>query len=444
MILALLLGTLVAPQDTGRLSLHDAVAAAIGSYPAVAVAQAQVDQAEANIGVARAALAPDVRLDASLMRYQEPMIVYPLHSLNLISPPVFDRTLVQPGVSVSYTLYDFGARAARIVAAGAQHDAAMTGVDATVQQVVARTAAAYLRVLASRDRMAAGDQDVAAVRAEVDRARKRFDAGKAAQLEVLRAEAELQRALADDLTSVDDLDLAERQLALVTGLPVHSVHGARLVALRLTDTMLMADSADSGRAALVARALSRNPDAVAAEDRARAARATASAARAMASPKIQASGAYLSPGSINGNFHPDWQVGVMMSYALFTGGATSSAVDAADAVARAATQTVRLVQLTAVSAVDQALATLHDAHARVSALESAEARSAEVVRIEALSRDVGEGTQTDYLTATADLLRTRVTLIDARHAEVLARIDLAAITGELSPEWLDRTVEPQP
>lgn len=444
MILPILLSIAATTQDTIRISLSEAVGAAVRSYPAVAIAQAQQERADADVATARSSLLPHAQMDVSLTRYQEPMIVYPLHSLNLTAPPAFDRTLVQPGLSVGYTLYDFGARRAQITAADAQREAAATSVDATEQAVVSRAVGAFVRVLADRDRIRADDQDLAALQSEADRARKRFAVGKAAQVEVLRAQAALQRAGADRVSSVADLDVAEHELAAVTGLPFLSIHTARLATLRLTDTTWAADTVGASRAALVARALINNPDAVLAQRRAAAAAATADAARAMALPQIQASGAYLSPGSINGNFHPDWQVGIQMSYALFTGGAATSAVHAADADARAASGAVRLAQLTAADAVDHALASLRGALARTAALETAEAQLAEVVRIEALARDVGEGTQTDYLTVAADLLRTRVTLIDSRYAELLARIELARLTGELSPDWLARNVESIP
>ena len=159
---------------------------------------------------------------------------------------------------------------------------------------------------------------------------------------------------------------------------------------------------------------------------------------------VQIAGAYLSPGSINGNFHPDWQVGVSMSYTLYSGGATPSAIDAADAAVRAAQANVRLTTLVTESALDQALAALRQSGARVAALDRAAAQSAEVVRIEALARDVGEGTETDYLIAVATLRQSRASLIAAREAELRARVELARLTGDLSTDWIARDIESMP
>jgi outer membrane protein TolC len=80
----------------------------------------------------------------------------------------------------------------------------------------------------------------------------------------------------------------------------------------------------------------------------------------------------------------------------------------------------------------------------VAALQSAVEQSAEVDRIELLSYQVGASTETDYLTAEANLLASQAGLIEARNAEISARIELARVSGELSREWLARTVEPAP
>jgi outer membrane protein TolC len=69
------------------------------------------------------------------------------------------------------------------------------------------------------------------------------------------------------------------------------------------------------------------------------------------------------------------------------------------------------------------------------------AQSEEVSRIERLSLTVGSGTQSDYLAAEANLFRARASLVEAQNAEVVARVELARIAGELSLDWLARTVE---
>jgi outer membrane protein TolC len=72
----------------------------------------------------------------------------------------------------------------------------------------------------------------------------------------------------------------------------------------------------------------------------------------------------------------------------------------------------------------------------VDSLEPAIARFRELARIERLLLDAGSGTQTDFLNAEADLLTAQANLVEARHAEIAARVELARVAGELNLDWL--------
>jgi outer membrane protein TolC len=180
------------------------------------------------------------------------------------------------------------------------------------------------------------------------------------------------------------------------------------------------------------------------EQRVAAADASVSSARAAWFPELRVSGGYIDRGRWWGDFQGEWQVGVALSYPLYTGGGRSHAIARATAEERAASEDLRAARLDVETGVDRALAALREARARVVALESAVVQSAEVTRIERLSLDVGSGTQTDYLAAEATLLAARASLIQATHAEIAARIQLAHLLGELSRGWLAANVESGP
>jgi outer membrane protein TolC len=102
---------------------------------------------------------------------------------------------------------------------------------------------------------------------------------------------------------------------------------------------------------------------------------------------------------------------------------------------------VRLAELEVEEKVDDALAALAEAGARREALELGLSQSREVARIEALALEAGAGVQTDYLKAQADLFRVRAALVQARHGEILARLQLARVMGELTQEWIQEHLE---
>ncbi len=443
------------PQDSTRLTVAVAIDRALATHPSAAVARAQRDVAAADVGQARAAWLPAVSLDGAINRFEEPMVVYPLHSLDLRNPPQFDRSLSQASLGAAYTLFDFGARTSKVRAAEAQRDAATATLGAAEALLVARTTSAFLRVLTARGILAAEDQRLAALSAEAGRARSRLAAGKAARLDTLRAAAELASAIADRLTSATHVDIAEHELARLMGVSIDAVRGARLAGVRLSAVAAPPDSPGMAAAAgatdappapnaPIDRAHGANADVQAAERRADAAQAAVGSARASLFPTVQATSAIIDRSNVTGRYLAEWQVGVAFSYPLFTGGARPSVIGRAEAGARAAREQVRLARFSAEQSVDETQASLDGAKSRVAALEAAVLQSAEVARITQLARDVGEGTQTDYLIAEASLFRARSSLVQARHAMIAARVELARVLGELSRPWIASSLESLP
>jgi outer membrane protein len=424
-----------APQDTARLTLAEALRGALDRYPTIAAARASREQAAASVGEARAPLFPRLSLDAQLTRYQLPSLVYPLHSLSLTSPPVFDRTTGQGSASLSWTLWDFGASAGRVRAARAAERAAGAAVDATETALLARVASAYLRVLTLQGVLHAQDQRLESLAAEADRVHQLLAAGRAARVDVLRIEATVTSARADREGTVADLEVAERDLSQLANVPVERARGARLTPLRLRDS-----SAVSDRAAFLERAEAANPDLQQARQSAQAGLAQLDAVRATRFPELKLLGNWVDRTSSQAVFKNEWQAGVELSYPLFTGGQRTSQIRRADADYRGRAEQVRQAEFALEQSVDRALGSLREAHARVAALATAAEQFDEVVRIRRLSLQTGSGTQTDYLDAETDLLRARASLVEARHGEIAARVELARVAGELTPAWLASAV----
>ena len=204
---------------------------------------------------------------------------------------------------------------------------------------------------------------------------------------------------------------------------------------------MLADTTYPVRPAVTERARDSSPDVLEARSRARATQAGAAAARATRLPELRISTGIVDRGAPGETMKAEWQAGLGVSYPLYTGGQRGGQIERAEADARGAAQLLRLAEMAATQSVDRAIAAVTQAHARVAALRSAVEQSEAVAQVERTSLEVGSGTQTDYLDALAQLLEARSSLIDARHGEIAARIELARLTGELSPEWLARNLE---
>jgi outer membrane protein TolC len=421
-------------KPAGQISLADAVQRALAQHPSVGAARAGIAEARAERGEAQSARYPTVGFSAQATQFQEPMLVAPLHGFDPGSPPAFDRTLLQGGPSLSYTLFDGGAREARIRLSGAQVDAAEAVEQGAAQRLTARVVAGYLDVLGKAGTLDAHRQRIEALRAEEDRVRQLLVVGRAAQVEQLRVEAVLASSQAEWDRAAGALDVAERDLARLIGLSVEQVRAERLQPVNVRREPL-------DREKLLIEALRESPAVEEARRRTRVAEASVSIARSAYLPRVGVVGSYLGRGSSDHTPQGEWSAGVQISVPLFTGGANGSRVEQAMAGREIAGERVRLAELDAARDLDRALARMRETEARIASLEVAAERFAEVVRTERLALDVGAGMQTDYLSATVDLLQARASLAEAHYLAVAARAEVALVTGGLTPLWIADALE---
>ena len=421
------------PATAQVLTLAEAVDAALAAHPSVAAASARVDAAHGAGDAARATRLPGASVEATLTRFQEPMVVAPFHSLDFSDPPVFDRTLVQGRLAAAYTLFDGGERSARIDGADAMAEAQRHGLSYTQMTVLEETASAYVGVLSTQSLLEAALAQVEALREEAGRAQQRFDAGTAAELEVLRASASLQEALAQQASAEARVGLARRGLARQMGVDPSSLSAASLV--DLTVAAAPASPTTDG---------SRSPIVLQADRAAAAAQARLSQERAGRLPTVQAGAGLLDFGTLDDSHVLEWQAGLQVSWPLFTGGARSASVRRAEAELAAAQSDVEAARLRVTQAVDAAETSVVEADARTEALEVAVTQWEEVARIEALALEAGSGVQSDLLRAQAGLFQARAGHARARYDAVLSRVRLARAQGTLDRTWIDEALETSP
>lgn len=438
--IALLLAALApaaAPLAAGQepLTVAEVVRAALASHPSVAAAEAVTTGAVAGVRQARSGWWPAAAVEASATRFDEPMIVAPLHGFDPTRPPIFDQSLWQTNLSLSWPLFD-PQRGSRIERARAEVSVSRAADRLVREALAARAVNAFLETSSARELVAFHDARVAALEREGERARALVREGRAARLAEIRAAAALAAAQADRVSARGRLDAAERMLERLIGAGPGS-----LTARPLAQAGVAAGDTVPGRPALLAAAEAGNPDLARRSSRVTALRAARAEARGAWLPHLKVLGRVVQYGSGQGSEAVEWQTGVALSYPLFTGGARPAATERAAAEMAAAEAELAAARRDVADAVDRAWAAWTAAAGRVDALAAAVAQAEEVARMERLALDEGAGVQTDYLAALAELLRARAGLAEARAGLVSARVELARLTGELSPEWLAAHLE---
>jgi len=417
------------PVAAQELTLSEAAASTLRAHPSVMAVRARVDGAEDEVTVVRAQRLPGLELEGDLTHFEEPMIVAPLHSFDRTTAPRFDETLVQGRLAMAYTVYDGGARSDRIDGAEAMLRGTRQARRATEMELLQLVAGAYVDLVTARAVYDAAAARTDALGEELDRAQRQVDAGTAPRVQLLRASASLQDARAEREGAASRVGLAERNLARIMGVDPSTVEGRPLAGLQLRDPEESSGPSET------------SPAVEGAEQRVRAAEARLSAERAGRLPRLDAGAALLDFGTLTGEHVLEWQAGLQLSWPLFTGGARSASVRAAEAGLREARAELAAAELEVSASEDAARSAVTEADARIEALEAAVAQWAEVARIEALALDAGSGVQSDLLRAQAGLFQARAHLAAARSNAVGARVGLARARGLLEMSWINEALE---
>jgi len=189
-----------------------------------------------------------------------------------------------PAVTLTYLLFDFGARDSRVRAAEYQALAGALTQNRILQEVVFQVEQAYYRYLGFEALVRSNDLFLKSVSTALDATQRRREGGLATAADVYRAETQVAQARLNLTRSRGEVEKARGALASAIGLPVNatlqvqSIEGEPRIR-EITESMN----------AIMDRAKTNRPDLIAAEAQARSARAQAEAASRSGLPTLSVS-----------------------------------------------------------------------------------------------------------------------------------------------------------
>lgn len=397
----------VALKSTGPLTLAELTDFALRNHPSTREAWEAAHAQAAAVGIANAGYFPTLDVTVPLTRGKTSIV----SSTGVSSGNT--QTRLSPSVSLSYVLFDFGARAATKQAAGYGLLAADLTQNRALQDVVLRVEQAYYQLLAAREVVVAGEEILKSVQLSVDVANARRRAGLATIGDVYQAETLLAQSRLQLRKAQGDAGKFQGALCNAVGLPVNAKLELAPLEAKLPTQSVRATVDDYLDKAKVAR-----PDLGAAEAQARAAHASAHAASAQGDPTLDLS---ITAGRTYNNFQDtrfsngssSGTIGVTLNIPLFDGFRTTNTVRQAQARAKQLDATrdriARQVELDVWQAyfdLDTAEAAIDSAHALL--------RSASLAREVAQERyRAGVGNMPELLTAQANEANARLEVIQA-------------------------------
>jgi outer membrane protein len=419
------------------------------SDPQLQSAQAQRQNAQEQITLARSALLPQV---SASLGYQDSQFSRPAKEPNsqIEIGDAEGRTKTKNlGAQVNQTIYDH-ANYTRLKASRKQAEAADQTFKAAEQALLVRVADAYFRVLTTQDSLSSSQAEEKAVGRQLEQAEQRFNVGLTAITDVHEARARHDGAIAAAILSENALDDARAALTELTGKTIEEVASVKeSIPLEAPtgDWQSWVDKAMQSSPTLSARSL----ESQAAEQQIQ----TAKAARF---PTVGAQLGYnkdsseqrndltllnipINANRIGGRTNSDSsgdssQIGITVNVPLFSGFATSARIrqavldseiskDRLEQERRAITRSTRNAFRSVIAGVSEVKARQQALVSAKSALEATEA-----------GFEVGTRTIVDVLLSQQVLFQAQRDYSQARHNFLVNGLKLKSSAGTITPEDL--------
>ncbi|WP_348550374.1 TolC family protein [Acidithiobacillus sp.] len=371
---------------------------ALAHNPQTAASWEALRAQAAALGVADSAWLPSLTFSTSASRRQ---------AVSTAGFSVPARNSVMPSLSLSYTLWDFGLRAAKTDAAQAQEWVAGYTQNQTLQTVIFTVTQAYYQLLGNQALLAADAKTVAENQKALEAAEVLHQAGQATIGALYQARASLATAQSTYAAQAQTVRSGEGSLASSLGLPTNSV----IHIAPLTPDSAPPSQVQQGVETLMHAAETANPALQEARAQVALAQANVRSARAQGLPSLGVTGSY--GYQIQGGFQPGdtWSVGLSLTVPLFTGFDNHYQVREAEATARQETDTLAATRNSTLVSIWQDYHGFQGDLAAYPGARSSLANARKAMEVVIAQYKVGQATIQDVLQAESTLAQSRYSLI---------------------------------
>lgn len=334
--------------ETLSLSLPEALGIAVRENPDILAAEFTVEASRAGLDQARSGFMPRVDLMETFNRTTNPMWVFGA-KLNQESIDYTDfdpAVLHDPGelnnyataLTLTWPVFAGGKIYHGVKQAEKQLDAQTLAFVRTRQEIIARTATAYLGMMLAREGLKVVEQSLASARANFKMVESAFDAGLVVKSDLLRAQVMIADLEQQRLQAESRIQTARAGLNAAMGRPVETP-------LMLTSSFETCCPVTGDGDAWIATALANRPDLKQLSCLEETAERSVAIARADHYPSLRLVGSY----DINSEDFSDtadsYTVGAVMSLNLFRGFGVSSGIRGAKASLNSLRQSIKSMEL---------------------------------------------------------------------------------------------------
>jgi len=403
-------------------NLSNAYRAALAHDATYAAAQAGYRAAQERIPQARSGLLPNIGLNANT-RYNDV-------DGQLFSDEFNSNSWGVSGIQPIYRRQNFVA-----------YDQAKISVDlagyqlkAAGQDLILRTARAYIDVLAAQDNLEYTLAQKAAVAEQLASAKRNFEVGTATIVDTHEAQARYDLAISQEITATNLLEIKRRALRNLTGSEVNTL-------ATLTPEPMPFAPEPASVDEWVSRSQAENLDVRVRQQSKAIADKEVDRVRGGHHPTLDLTAGYTDASNQNfGTLQVDTKtgyVGLEFALPIYQGGLVSSQVREAVANQERFRQELEDALRNAALQTRDAYFNVLSTQSQVKALEAALASSLKSLESTQVGRDVGVRTNIDVLDAQQQVTSAKKELALARYLSLLSLLNLKAAAGTLVPADLE-------
>jgi len=451
--------------DTVGLSLDEAVRRAVGQSDEVRLARSQVALAETQVREARSGVYPQLNaqlgytrtfassfsgggggftLPDSLqfspdstasveerLRYLEENA--PLAGLGGLGSlfgdlPFGQENAYQATLTGSQLLYSGGRTGAALQIARDYREAASLGLREETAEIELQVRSAYIRALLAQELAASAQQALEQAEAFLQQERLRLSAGRASELEVLRAEVSRDNLRPQLVQAQNAAELALLEVKRLVDLPLDAP-------LALTTRLDVPSAEALAQPAIAAEAVARRASVAAAERQVSIAEQNIRIARGAFLPSVSLNmnyGRLLYPSStfdFSGDWRTDWTAGLTVQVPIFSGGQRAAQLQRARVQADQARLQLSQLREGVQLQYEQAAGERERARTAIAARQTTVQAAQRVYDLTVLRYQQGLATQLEVSQARLELLQARTNLAQAVSDFLIADANVTRATG---------------
>jgi len=410
-----------------RYTLSEVIEYALKHNPKVRISEKDIETEAYGIEAAQAERMPRIDFGSSASRYRYPS---PLTPPVISGPfgagldiPEYSRNIYDAGGSFRLPIFRGGRLYRAVQVAELRKAIAQENLVISKQDLIFNISSVFYKIAELEKLLVSTDGTVKQIEAHKRDVEVFYKTGAAPYIDLLKTDVQLAHAIEQRLAVKNNLESAYELMKNLMGMDDMRQHIG--IKYHEVPQPLLPSLEES-----LAKSFAQRPEYKAVAKKKMIFEERIKIAQGKRLPDVYVGGEYGGKAGDGFGFKENWYFGARVSIPVFDGGLISAEVNRERIALQKVLEEERSIKLAITREVRDAYLNIIHARERIEVAEKSIESARENARIESLKYKTGAGTNTDYLDAQTDLMRTEADYYRALFDEEIARASLRKATGE--------------